>query len=100
MEHSILSAPRRAAKHDAGRMKNQAELVRHALFAIREIVRIDEVQPGKNWLCTEVSNYWQQRKILIELLCYFSTMGLKVSHWRDEARAAQLLAGAVENDSI
>jgi len=77
-----------------------ASLVRHALFAIREVVRTDEVQPGKNWLRTEVSNYWQQRKILIELLHYFSTMGLKVSHWRDEARASQLLAGAVENDSI
>jgi hypothetical protein len=77
-----------------------ASLVRHALFAIREVVRTDEVQPGKNWLRTEVRNYWQQRKILIELLRYFSSMGLKVSHWRDEARAAQLLAGAVENDSI
>jgi hypothetical protein len=32
-----------------------------------------------------VSNYWQQRKILIEILRYFSTMGLMVSHWRDEA---------------
>ena len=40
-----------------------ASLVRHALFAIREVVRTDEVQPGKNWLRTEVSNYWQQRKI-------------------------------------
>ena len=69
-------------------------------FAIREVVRTDEVQLGKNWLRTEVSNYWQQRKILIEILRYFSTMGLMVSHWRDEARAAQLLAGAVENDSV
>lgn len=74
--------------------------MRHALFAICEVVRTNEVQLGKNWLRTEVSNYWQQRKILIEILRYFSTMGLMVSHWRDEARAAQLLAGAVENDSV
>jgi hypothetical protein len=47
-----------------------------------------------------VSNYWQQRKTLIEILRYFSTMGLKVTHWRDEARVSQLLAGAVENDSV
>jgi len=36
----------------------------------------------------------------MEILRYFSTMGLKMVHWCDEARAAQLLAGAVENDSV
>ena len=75
-------------------------LVRHALFAMREMVRTGEVQPGKNWLRTEVRDYWQQRKSLLELLRYFSTMGLKLPHWQVDAKAAQLLAGAVENDNV
>ena len=75
-------------------------LVRHALFAMREVVRTGEVQPGKSWLRTEVAHYWAQRKSLVELLRYFSTMGLKLPHWQVDAEAAQLLAGALENDNI
>jgi len=75
-------------------------LVRHALFAMREVVRTSEAKSGKNWLRTEVQDYWPQRKHLLEILRYLSTMGLKLSHWQVDAKAAQLLAGAVENDSV
>ncbi len=43
-------------------------LVRNALFAIREVVRSEEVSSGKNWLRNEVLDYWNQRKTLIEIL--------------------------------
>ena len=36
----------------------------------------------------------------IEMLQYFAIMGFKIPRWRDEARAAQLIAGAVENKGI
>ena len=75
-------------------------LVRHALFAMREVVRTGEVKAGKNWLRTEVQDYWPQRKHLLEILRYLSTMGLKLPHWQVDAKAALLLAGAVENDSV
>jgi hypothetical protein len=75
-------------------------LVRHALFAMREVVRTGEVKTGKNWLRTEVQDYWPQRKNLLEILRYLSTMGLKLPHWQVDAKAAQLLAGAVENESV
>jgi putative DNA methylase len=75
-------------------------LVRHALFAMREVVRTGEVKSGKNWLRTEVQDYWPQRKHLLEILRYLSTMGLKLPHWQVDTKAAQLLAGAVENDSV
>jgi putative DNA methylase len=75
-------------------------LVRHALFAIREVVRTGEVKDGKNWLRTEVQDYWPQRKHLLEILRYLSTMGLKLPHWQVDAKAALLLAGAVENDNV
>jgi hypothetical protein len=75
-------------------------LVSHALFATREVVRTGEVKDGKNWLRTEVQDYWPQRKHLLETLCYLSTMGLKLPHWKGDPKAAQLLAGAVENESV
>ena len=65
-----------------------------------EVGRTGEVKSGKNWLRTEVQDYWPQRKHLLEILRYLSTMGLKLPHWQVDAKAAQLLAGAVENDSV
>ena len=67
---------------------------------MREVVRTGEVKDGKNWLRTEVQDYWPQRKHLLEILCYLSTMGLKLPHWQVDAKAAQLLAGSVENDNV
>lgn len=75
-------------------------LVRNTLFAIREVVRTEEVQQGKNWLRNEVKDYWNQRITLIEILKYLSTMGIKIDHWQKDAEAASLLAGAVLNDHI
>jgi putative DNA methylase len=75
-----------------------SSLVRNALFAIREVVRSGEVQVGKNWLRTEVKDYWSQRKSLIEILRYLSTMGYTMYYWKDDANAARLLTGALEND--
>ena len=49
---------------------------------------------------TSVQDYWPQRKPLLEILRYLSTMGLKLPHWQVDAKAAQLLAGAVENESV
>ncbi len=75
-------------------------LVRNVLFAIREVVRSEEVQPGKNWLRNEVLDYWNQRKTLVEILKYMAMVGKIIPHWEKDADAARLLAGAVENDSI
>ena len=49
---------------------------------------------------TSVQDYWLQRKHLLEILRYLATMGLKLPHWKADAKEAQLLAGAVENDSV
>ena len=77
-----------------------ASLVRNALFAIRETVRQESTQQGKSWLRAEVRDYWNQRKNLIEILRYLSTMGFKMGHWAIDAKAAELLSGALENDSV
>ena len=77
-----------------------ASLVRNALFAVRETVRTDEVQAGRNWLKNEVADYWNQRKSLIGIMNYFATMAFKMEHWKVDADAARLLAGALENDHV
>jgi adenine-specific DNA methylase len=77
-----------------------SSLVRNALFAVRETVRNEDVQTGKNWLRNEVPDYWNQRGNLVEILRYLSNMGFKIDHWKQDAEAAGLLAGAVENDHI
>lgn len=75
-----------------------SSLVRNVLFAIREVVRTGEVSVGKNWLRTEVKDYWSQRKYLVEILRYLSKLEYTMSDWKDDANAARLLSGALQND--
>lgn len=78
-------------------------LTRHALFAIREVVRTGETETGRNWFRNELrETYWQQRRALIEILKYLSRFELSGSmpQWKEDGRAARLLSGAVENDHI
>lgn len=74
-------------------------LVRHALFAIRETVRSEAADVGKRWLRDEVADYWNHRKTLIEILRYLSNTGFTMpEQWKQDAEAARLLTGALEND--
>ena len=75
-----------------------SSLVRNALFAVREAVRTEEAQTGKNWLRNEFNGYWDQRKNIIKVLNYLGAMEYRSRHWRDDSQAARLVAGAVEND--
>jgi len=75
-------------------------LVRHALFATREVVRTEDVHEGKNWLRNEVKSYWESRKTLLEILKYIASVGSHSEYWQKDAAAAQLVAGAVENDHV
>ena len=75
-------------------------LVRNLLFAIHETVRTEDAREGLNWLHTEVSDYWNQRKLIIAILKYLSKLNHipHMTHWEKDADAALRLAGAVEND--
>lgn len=78
-------------------------LLRNLLFAINETVKNEETSAGKIWLRTELGQeYWNKRREIIELLRYLSSIGMTSSmeHWKKDADAARLLAGAVENDHI
>jgi adenine-specific DNA methylase len=75
-------------------------LVRHLLFAIHETVSKETVQEGLNYLKVEVPNYWSERKRSLEILRYLSRLQYipHLPHWKKDAEAARVLAGAVEND--
>ncbi|MEA2084899.1 MAG: anti-phage-associated DUF1156 domain-containing protein [Thermodesulfobacteriota bacterium] len=75
-------------------------LTRNMLFAIHETVRTEDAREGLNWLHTEVSDYWNQRKSIIAILKYLSKLNHipHMTHWEKDADAALRLAGAVEND--
>jgi putative DNA methylase len=75
-------------------------LVRHALFAIKEVAAAEgDTTPGRMWLRTELAEkYWPQRKTLLEVLGFFARLEHTVPAWQHDAASAKLLAGAVEND--
>ena len=72
--------------------------VRHALFAVHEAREQDDAQAGRLWLRNELPDYWGNRKKLIEILSYLASMESVSEHWEQDAKAARLVAGAVEND--
>lgn len=77
-----------------------SSLVRNVLFAVREIVRTEDVNEGKNWLKTEIKDYWNNRKTLIEIARYLGSFEHLMEHWEKDSQAAKLLAGALENDHV
>ena len=80
-----------------------SSLVRHLLFAIYETVQDEDTSAGRVGLHTELGQqYWNRRQEIIELLKYLSSTSMTSSmeHWKEDAEAARLLAGAVENDHI
>jgi hypothetical protein len=76
----------------------EGSLVRHALFAVHEARDQDDAQAGRLWLRNELPDYWGNRKKLIEILRYLGSMESVAEHWEEDAKAARLVAGAVEND--
>jgi putative DNA methylase len=79
-----------------------ASLLRQALFAVQQTAKEDDPRTGLNWLKTELPNYWQMREKLIHILDYLARLGAvsTMTHWRNDAAAAQLLAGVLRNDHI
>jgi putative DNA methylase len=75
-------------------------LTRNILFAIHETVESEDARQGLNWFHTEVPDYWNQRKLIMEILKYLSSAAHipHMPHWAKDADAARRLAGAVEND--
>ena len=75
-----------------------AGLVRHALYAVWRAAVTGDAAQSLSWLHFEIADYWPQRKALAAILR--SLAALRIEHWRTDAAAAALVAGAVENDHV
>lgn len=74
-------------------------ITRQVLFAVKEVAAGDEskAEPGLLWLREEVPNFWANRKTVLEILRYLNRLEHTIPAWEPDARAARILAGAVEN---
>ena len=75
-----------------------AGLLRHALYAVWRAAVTGEVTDSLTWLHTELADYWPQREALVAILRYVAAVD--IDHWRGDAHAARLVAGAAENDHV
>jgi putative DNA methylase len=75
-------------------------LTRNILFAVHETVHSEDAREGLKWFHAELDDYWNQRKLILEILKYLSSASYipHMIHWEKDADAALRLAGAVEND--
>ena len=85
-------------RRDLGDSAFGRSLVRHALYAVRQAAESGEVADSLTWLRAELPDYWPQREALAAILRYLAA--IDVDHWREDAAAARLVAGAVENDHV
>ncbi len=77
-------------------------LVRQCLFAVAQTVKSEDTREGLNYLKTELPDYWAMRERIVHIIDYLSIpRGIAgMEHWRKDANAASLLAGAVRNDHV
>ncbi len=83
---------------DLGDFAFGRSLVRHALYAVWQAAESGKVADSLTWLRTELPDYWRQREALGAVLRYLAA--IDSDHWREDADAARLAAGAVENDHV
>ncbi|KEI15172.1 anti-phage-associated DUF1156 domain-containing protein [Clostridium novyi] len=77
-------------------------LLRNILVAIHLGLKEEDTSKGRNWLKTEVTDYWNKRNSIIEILNYLSKTEYidNMQHWKECAHEAFILKNLVENDNI
>ena len=81
------------------RADQDATLVRHALYATWRATETADTAESLTWLRDELPNYHgPARESVATVLRYLATM--ETAHWQEDANAAKLVAGAVENDHV
>ncbi|HDK7163570.1 TPA: DUF1156 domain-containing protein [Clostridium botulinum] len=77
-------------------------LLRNILVAIHLGLKEEDTSKGRNWLKAEVTDYWNKRNSIIEILNYLSKTEYidNMQHWKECAHEAFILKNLVENDNI
>lgn len=77
-------------------------LLRHVLFALREAESSENAHRGRDYLKTELDDYWGAREKIIHMLNYVAALR-RVSgmeQWHTPADYAEILAALVRDDHI
>ena len=79
-----------------------ASLLRNILAELYQCIRAENTLSGKNWLRNEVTDYWNQRTLIMELLDFIAALGEfdDMEHWKEEAHYARMLRELVKNDGV
>ncbi len=77
-----------------------SSILRKVLFAIHETNVHEDPNVGKRFLKDEVNEYWQNRQKLVALTRYIQKLSGGIEHRKEDEKAANLLAGALENDHL
>ena len=93
-----LKTPSEFGRRELGGSAFGNSLVRHALYAVWRAAESGEIANSLTWLRAELPDYWPQREALASVLRYLAA--IEIEHWREDAAAARILAGAVENDHV
>lgn len=79
-----------------------SSLLRNVLVAVHLGLKEEDTSKGRNWLKTEVTDYWNKRSNIIEMLDYLSKLEYidNMEHWRECSHEAFILKNLIENDNI
>lgn len=79
-----------------------SSLLRNVLVAVHLGLKEEDTSKGRNWLKTEVTNYWSKRSNIIEMLDYLSKLEYidNMEQWRECSHEAFILKNLIENDNI
>lgn len=86
------------SRRDLGESPFGRSLVRLALYAVWVAAETGDVAGSLTWLRTELDDYWSRKEALGAILRHLAAVD--IDHWREDAAAARLVAGAVENDHV
>lgn len=86
-----------AESHEFGKT-----LLRQVLKALEVSIKEEEPATGKQWLKTEVKDYWPQRAQIMTLLRYLSTLESyeALSHWKEALEQTTYVRALVEQDGV
>lgn len=77
-------------------------LLRNILVAINIAIKEEDSTKGRNWLKTELADYWNTRSSIVEILKYIAPIEFieNMGHWQKDAHMASILKELVENDGV
>ena len=94
----VDSYPFHPAVRDLGESPFGRSLVRQALYAVWVAAETGDVAGSLTWLRAELDDYSSRKEALGAILRHLAA--IDIDHWREDAAAARLVAGAVENDHV